>query len=397
MSNAGLQPHYDDSRFVGVLGVVDIITDAAARIREIPEDNSSGYAASSEDEEYNRFQYVVAELNQDWAKNAAKAVWRCVMETKTQCPTHKLDRLAEHRFTNHLGTASHAGTAARTFIELACLEIAVPFARSCLSRVPWDDRLAIVQRMQRVSGNSLAAEIRQELTWLRLNCGDSETPNREGEPMPVVGVKAGDKSQQNADDDPTTPGTNAVYISYAWGNEGEGIVDRVYDSLKADGYDIRRDKQHLHYAGSISEFMKEIGRGVCIIVVVSDKSLRSPYCMFELLEIHRNQQFRERICPIVISDAKIHSLTDRLEYVTYWKAEYRRLEKLVKKVGIEVLSSEGSFREYEKFRDISQNTDKLLTMLGDMNSSTPARIEANEFELLKQAISKRMERPFIKA
>jgi len=189
----------------------------------------------------------------------------------------------------------------------------------------------------------------------------------------------------------------AVYISYAWGNEGEGIVDRVYDSLKADDYDVRRDKQHLSYTGSITEFMKEFGHAACIVVIVSDKSLRSLYCMFELLEIHRNHQFRERICPIVMSDAKIHSPADRLEYVAHWKAEYRQLEKLVKNVGIDVLSADGSFREYEKFRDISQHADKLLTILGDMNTSTPSRIEANDFELLKQAITERIDQPSVNA
>ena len=189
----------------------------------------------------------------------------------------------------------------------------------------------------------------------------------------------------------------AVYISYAWGNEGEGIVDRVYDSLKTAGYDVRRDKQHLPYTGNITEFMKEIGRGACIIVVVSDKSLRSPYCMFELLEIYRNQQFCERICPIVVSDAKIHSLEGRLEYVAYWKTEYQRLVKLVKNIGIDVASSNGSFGEYEKIRNISQNADKLLTMLGGKNSSTPTHIEANDFELLKQAVTERIEQSFIKS
>ena len=194
-----------------------------------------------------------------------------------------------------------------------------------------------------------------------------------------------------------TASAKAVFISYAWGNEGVGIVDRAYDSLKADGYDVRRDKQHLSYTGSITEFMKEFGRAACIVVVVSDKSLRSPYCMFELLEIHRNQQFRERICPIVISDAKIHSLTDRSKYLAHWKEECQRLEKLIKEVGIGMVSANGSFREYEKVRDISQNADTLLTILGDMNTATPTRIEANDFELLKQTIDKRLAEPSSKA
>ena len=99
----------------------------------------------------------------------------------------------------------------------------------------------------------------------------------------------------------------------------------------------------------------------------------------------------------MISDAKIHSLTDRSKYLAHWKEECQRLEKLIKEVGIGMVSANGSFREYEKVRDISQNADTLLTILGDMNTATPTRIEANDFELLKQTIDKRLAEPSSKA
>ena len=43
-----------------------------------------------------------------------------------------------------------------------------------------------------------------------------------------------------------------------------------------------------------------------MIVVVSDKYLRSPNCMFELVEIAENQQFHDRVFPIVLVDANIY-------------------------------------------------------------------------------------------
>ena len=43
--------------------------------------------------------------------------------------------------------------------------------------------------------------------------------------------------------------------------------------------------------------MQEIGRGRCIITVISDKYLKSPNCMYELVQIAENGQFYDRIFP----------------------------------------------------------------------------------------------------
>lgn len=169
----------------------------------------------------------------------------------------------------------------------------------------------------------------------------------------------------------------------------EDIVNRLYEALLAGGYDVRRDKMNLGYRGLISEFMKELGCGDCI-VVVSDKYLRSPYCMYELLQIDRNAEFRKRICPLVLPDAKIHRLADRLEYASFWKQEHERLRKAVESVGVEVLSLEGSLKEYEKYRDITQNLDRLITLLADINTLTPVMLAADNFETLRLAIDQRL-------
>jgi hypothetical protein len=187
-----------------------------------------------------------------------------------------------------------------------------------------------------------------------------------------------------------------VYFSYAWrddremGRSREDIVDRLYDSLNADGYDVRRDKMNLGYKGLISQFMAEIGRGACVVVVISDKYLHSPYCMWELLQIYRNLQFHERICPIVLADAKIHSMDGRSEYVDFWQKEKKRVDSRVKKLGIEALSTEGTLREAEKVREISHTVDKLLTFVADMNTLNPDLLAANNFETLKRAIDERV-------
>jgi hypothetical protein len=86
-----------------------------------------------------------------------------------------------------------------------------------------------------------------------------------------------------------------VFISYAWGGEKEEIVNQIDQALQKRGIKIIRDKRDLGYKGSIRAFMESLGKGVCVIVVISDKYLRSSNCMFELIEIAENKQFHDPV------------------------------------------------------------------------------------------------------
>ncbi len=96
-----------------------------------------------------------------------------------------------------------------------------------------------------------------------------------------------------------------IFLSYAWGGESEQIINELDNAFRERGIVLIRDKRDLGFKGMITDFMKRIGKGSAVVTVISDKYLKSPYCMFELLEIYRNQNFGERIYPIVLEDAKI--------------------------------------------------------------------------------------------
>jgi internalin A len=50
----------------------------------------------------------------------------------------------------------------------------------------------------------------------------------------------------------------------------------------------------------IKEFMQRIEKGKCVIVVISDRYLKSPNCMYERVQIANNGEFDNRIFPIVL-------------------------------------------------------------------------------------------------
>lgn len=179
-----------------------------------------------------------------------------------------------------------------------------------------------------------------------------------------------------------------VFISYAWGGEREEIVNQIDQSLQERGINITRDKRDLGYKGSIKEFMERIGQGNCIIVVVSDKYLRSPNCMFELVEIADNKQFHDRIFPVVLADADIYDPVKRLGYVKHWETKRSELADAMKSV--DPANLQGIREEMDMYDRIRDKVSGLTSILKDMNTLTPDMHKEENFEHLYTALEKRM-------
>lgn len=180
----------------------------------------------------------------------------------------------------------------------------------------------------------------------------------------------------------------AIFISYAWKGESEEIVNQIDGSLQERGLKIIRDKRDLGYKGSISEFMERIGRGNCVIVVISDKYLRSPNCMFELVEIADGKQFHDRIFPVVLSDANIYDPIKRIEYVKYWEVKRAELAEAMKT--LDPANLQGIREDMDLYDRIRDKISGLTSTLKDMNTLTPDMHRDSDFGDLYAAIEKRM-------
>ena len=181
-----------------------------------------------------------------------------------------------------------------------------------------------------------------------------------------------------------------IFISYAWGGEREEIVNQIDATLQQRGLKITRDKRDLGYKGSIKEFMERIGQGNCVIVVVSDKYLRSPNCMFELVEIAENKQFHDRIFPIVLADANIYDPIKRIEYVKYWELKRAELAEAIKT--LDPANLQGIRDDMDLYDRIRDKVSGLTSILKDMNTLTPEMHHDSNFSYLYDAIEKRMKR-----
>jgi len=164
------------------------------------------------------------------------------------------------------------------------------------------------------------------------------------------------------------------YVSYAWGDdktpEGkarEQIVDDLCASALASGHQILRDKEVLGLGDSISRFMRRIGTGDRIFVILNDKYLRSPHCMFELSEIwrtsrHEGETFLERARIYALPETKIWDPIDWTDWAIHWKKQHDALDSRAKEHGAAILGEHGHRRLLQMQRFYTQVPDILGTL-----------------------------------
>ncbi len=182
-------------------------------------------------------------------------------------------------------------------------------------------------------------------------------------------------------------GAPEIFISYGWGGESETIVDQIYEEFVNKKYNIIRDKIDLGYKGNIADFMQQIGKGKFVIVVISDKYLKSENCMYEMLELKKNGEVYNRIFPIVLGDAKIYDEIDRIDYLNYWDDKVSELKKKVETLRDPV----GKVKVYEKinqYADINRIIDDITDMLRNMNTLTPDMHKEQNFQPMFDSIDK---------
>lgn len=199
--------------------------------------------------------------------------------------------------------------------------------------------------------------------------------------------------------DPPEKPSPEIFFSYAWGDQEEKgesrekIANDLYESLKRQDYNVKRDKEEIGYKMSITDFMKRISKGSFVVAIISDKYLKSPYCMFELLETYRKsnsdaEEFKAKIFPLVLEDAKIHSPISKLDYQLYWNNKLDELRNKINQIGWE--NAGESINEYDKLKEIAVNVVKLIQIFQDINTMNPAMLKENSFEIIRNSIEERI-------
>jgi internalin A len=191
---------------------------------------------------------------------------------------------------------------------------------------------------------------------------------------------------------PRLPGEpHPVYVSYAWGEESAALVDELERRLPPD-LRLKRDKNERRTGDWISSFMTEIGRADLVVVVLSDKYLRSIYCMQEMLHLFdqslgEREQLMAKLVPLKVGELSISRAKDRSEFVRYWMNGHDVLEtELIDRKARGI--GEADVKELAMLSSLQRKVSDILAWIADIimppeSEQTVQRIDA-AIELLRR-------------
>lgn len=162
-----------------------------------------------------------------------------------------------------------------------------------------------------------------------------------------------------------------VFLSYCWSDDI--VANEIYDYLKSNIYiELHRDKIDIGTWGSIKEYMQSIPQMDYIILLISDSYLKSANCMYEVLEVLRDRNYRNKIFPAVINTSIYNPIT-RANYVKYWQQQYDELNESLQGIGLQNIGKLGE--DLKRRQNIASNMADFLDVISDMNNPEIADIK----------------------
>jgi hypothetical protein len=155
-----------------------------------------------------------------------------------------------------------------------------------------------------------------------------------------------------------------IFLSYSWSNDE--IADVIDSFFSQNGVTITRDRRDLKYKQSIKEFMNSIRHAEYVIMIISREYLQSKNCMYEVMEFVKNSDFKDKIIPIIASNAKIFDVHNKIEFYKYWTEKAAELEKSVS--NLDPSKSIPIIEELREYKHIENEILDFLKVVTDMNN-----------------------------
>lgn len=174
-----------------------------------------------------------------------------------------------------------------------------------------------------------------------------------------------------------------VFLSYSWKNKN--VADFIDSSFHGTGVEIVRDERSVNYTQSIKDFMRRIRGTDYSLLLITEDYLKSVNCMFEVLEIVKDEKFRERILPIVQSDTSIFSPEGRLTYTQFWQGEFDRIT--IQLQSINPINVPSEYAELRRIEEVLRTVSQFLNVVVDMKCILFAKqIKDSDIQTIKERI-----------
>ena len=174
-----------------------------------------------------------------------------------------------------------------------------------------------------------------------------------------TGYEAGQKTLDFSKEKPT------VFISYNW--ESDDIADQLQKKLMVSAT-VVRDKSSLKPWGDLRDFMKSIRQQDFVVLIISDKYLRSAACLYEVLQLMKDEEWDKKVMYLVTDDAhSLYDVSEQLNYIQYWDNKASELRGKLKNIDYAAAAEQA--RELQKYELIRLNIGDFMSRV--KNRSNP--------------------------
>lgn len=195
-----------------------------------------------------------------------------------------------------------------------------------------------------------------------------------------------------------------VFISYSWANKD--ITDMIDEDFKGLGIDLTRDERDLRYKDSIKQFMQQVGKHDHVIMIISDSYLKSENCMYEVMEVMRNREYKKKILMIILKEedkryykdygdrmkndqkfydlaigADIYSAAGRISYIEYWERKEEELETSISRLKNDINKIQ-PLNELKRLNNITRDIGDFLNELSDWMSIPLKELKESNYKPL---------------
>ena len=167
-----------------------------------------------------------------------------------------------------------------------------------------------------------------------------------------------------------------IFLSYSWKDKEEASV--IENDFYKIGIQLIKDTINIKFKDSISNYMKSIRNADFAIILISENYLKSQNCMFEALEILKDQNHTKKILPIFIKNPKIFNAKERIKFVKYWKQQKEELNEELK--NIDTTSTLSSYKDLKNLENIYSSIDEFLKKITDLKSSTLEELKKENYK-----------------
>ena len=177
-----------------------------------------------------------------------------------------------------------------------------------------------------------------------------------------------------------------VHITYKHDENYDSVINSICTGMAENDIDFSIDQYDLMYRMSIKEYEKEIGKSDVVILFVIPSYLTSIHCMFEMTEIFRNGNIKERLYPIIDLGDSIKRNGDGLKQIKdYWQNEKnRKAAQMTDEPG----GSKYLIEEITIIDSIIRNLDDFWVYITNTNTGSLKTLTENNAHVLIQELKK---------